>query len=63
MGERIRSTPVDRKKENAVAFANWLNVFYVAVGDYVWVSRYQQGGSAKVRSSNELYEVFIQKTG
>ena len=59
MNKIDRSTPIDRKKEIATAFANWLNQFYVPVADYMWIARY--GNSNIKLTAVQLYEEFLKK--
>ena len=54
-----KSTPIDRKKEISVAFADFLNTYYVPVGGYMWVSRFNIRSTKK--DANDLYDEFYRK--
>ena len=55
-----RSTPIDRKKERAVLFADWIGRFYVKLHGG-WVPIYTNQIKAKVKSTDEMYDEFLKK--
>jgi len=52
-----RSDAIDRGKERAIAFGDWIHDFYVAVNDYNWISIYRP---RKPMTTGELYDRFME---
>jgi hypothetical protein len=55
-----RSTPIDRQKERAVAFAEWIGAFYIKLHGG-WVQIYANQIKAKIKTTSELYDEFLTK--